>query len=216
VVRGGHTADTLIRKARAMIIIEGPDHAGKTTLVKKLSGELDVEVAPIYATSRRMMQQQGVRRRVWSGLSALLRGQVYIHDRLYLSELIYGSVIRGSCEFSVPERSWIEDTLDQFGVPIIVCLPPLSVIRENFEPLAHIPNVGEQIEVIYESYYNFVVHRNYRAYDYTSKLDTVEDLLDWIQPRLTQMEMTFGTTDGRRTSGVGAGAERGSGAEDST
>lgn len=179
-----------------MIIVEGPDGSGKSTLVKALSEELNLSTAPIYATSRRKMAEQGVRRRVFEGFSALLQGRMFIHDRFYYSELVYGSILRKSLEFSIAEMGWIEVTIMGFQIPVIICLPPRDIVAENIEPIFskspdHIQGAWDNRKEIYDLYYRYAVRPPFYPYDYTSEHQAVEYLLEWLRPKLDQLERTF-------------------------
>jgi len=199
-----------------MLIVEGPDGSGKTTLCRTLSAEQNLDLAPIYAPSRRQMHKIGVRRRVWNGLSAMLRGQMYIHDRLYFSEVIYGTWLRGSVDFTYEEISWIEYCLDEMCVPIIVCLPSWEKIQEHLFDKPHIRGALDKQGEIYAAYRQLVMSSQLtvRPYDYTSEHDTVQDVVDWITPKLDDLRRRFGALDGRRTDSDSAGTEWWGGAED--
>lgn len=179
-----------------MVIIEGPDGAGKTRLCETLSGEMNLSLAPTYAP-RHQMHEKGVRKRVFSGISAMLRGEIYLHDRLYYSELVYGSILRKSIMFDENEMSWISNTLIRFEVPVIICLPSKQVVAENTEPFLshHIRDFWDNRDAIYDQYALYAQDNIARPYDYTSPHDTIEDLMNWIQPKIDNLERIFGNKD---------------------
>ena len=146
----------------------------------------------------------------------MLRGQMYIHDRLYFSEVIYGTWLRGSVDFTYEEISWIEYCLDEMCVPIIVCLPSWEKIQEHLFDKPHIRGALDKQGEIYAAYRQLVMSSQLtvRPYDYTSEHDTVQDVVDWITPKLDDLRRRFGALDGRRTDSDSAGTEWWGGAED--
>lgn len=180
-----------------MLIVEGPDGSGKSTLVKALSEGTSLEVAQSFSSSRHSMPQQGVRRRVFSAISALLRGEILIHDRLYFSELVYGSILRGAALFSPEEQQWINGTLKTYNVPVIVCLPPFQTVQDNVmsgPSDSHIQGVRNHIEEIWAQYWDLtgeVTGVPMRQYDYTRETDKVDDLIEWLKPFTYNFERTF-------------------------
>ena len=200
-----------------MLIVEGPDGSGKTTLCRTLSAEQNLDLAPIYAPSRRQMHKIGVRRRVWNGLSAMLRGQMYIHDRLYFSEVIYGTWLRGSVDFTYEEISWIEYCLDEMCVPIIVCLPSWEKVQEHLFDKPHLRGALDKQGEIYAAYRKLAIESTnllVRPYDYTSEHDDIQGVIDWVIPLLTDLRRRFGDPDGGRTGSDSAGTEWWGGTED--
>lgn len=153
------------------------------------------------------MPKTGVRRRVWNGIGAMLRGQIFIHDRLYFSEIVYGTILRGGIDFSIEEITWIKYTLDEFEVPIILCLPPWEVTWENMMDDIGAQQSIDKLREIYRVYQGMTQDPELlaRPYDYTSEHDTVEDLITWIEPKLNDLRRRFGVTDGGRTDSASAG-----------
>lgn len=135
-----------------MIVVEGPDGAGKTRLVKSLAQEFELQVAS--PGNRDQLWENDVRGRVYSALGASVNATAppLIHDRLFFSELVYGPVLRKHLQFSVIERRFIWKLFRVIQPPIIMCLPPLEVIEENLQGEHHIPGVVENIEALYEGY----------------------------------------------------------------
>jgi len=112
-----------------LILIEGPDGAGKTTLAAELAKEF-------YLVGTHSPGPKGTRERTYDALGEAVKGNapVRIHDRLYYSELVYGRVLRGEVQFSHYERAYVETVLHgALNCPIIFCLPPLEVVVGNVE-----------------------------------------------------------------------------------
>ena len=91
-----------------MILVEGPDGAGKTKLSKMIAEHFDLErVAP---QKGGQMPVVPVRNRVYRALGKAVQGHkpAKVYDRLYFSELVYGSVLRGTTDFAgnSPTRSY--------------------------------------------------------------------------------------------------------------
>lgn len=170
------------------------DGTGKTRLCKTLSDDLSLEVA--YTTTPRFkMSEVGVRARVFHGIADMLKGRKYIHDRLYFSELVYGSVIRKSLMFTPEEQRWIEDTLEHFNVPIVICKPPLEKARDNALLVPQMSGVAQYYDQLYLVYTKMHVRFRVYYYDYTRETDH-ELMLDWIKPILHDQErMLHATSD---------------------
>lgn len=75
------------------IVVEGPDGAGKTSLIKMLAEKFDFEV---------IVNDKGPDQNFewWWPETLILKGSApdhtVIHDRFFYSELVYGPIIRGS------------------------------------------------------------------------------------------------------------------------
>jgi hypothetical protein len=131
-----------------MIIIEGPDGAGKTTLAQELSSRYGFRIGGTRGPN------DNVRGRVYSALGAAVAGAgpIRIYDRLFYSELVYGPILRGRCLFSPIEQNHIHHVLEVLRCPIIFCLPDLDVILKNLEQKEHLEGVRENIAAIHASY----------------------------------------------------------------
>lgn len=130
-----------------MIIVEGVDGAGKSTLIQKLGYE------------RRAFKSLrggvgGETRRGWSsGQSALVEyvrkvadakyaesinpmgsdayGTRIAFDRFHLSEIVYGPILRHQQEMSTSDLTMLNNYLHDCHVPVILCLPPFPVTLAN-------------------------------------------------------------------------------------
>jgi hypothetical protein len=103
----------------SVIIVEGPDGAGKSTLVDYLCTELHLE--PGGTHSRRDVElPKNPRPRTYQAIAhAVLGGKVIVHDRLFWSEEVYGLILRGESQFTVTESWRIMNLLRVLKCPVI-------------------------------------------------------------------------------------------------
>jgi hypothetical protein len=164
-----------------LIILEGPDGAGKTTLAQQLVHEFNAklirhdaqperaEMFPYFINSLREAAKHD--------------GRV-IFDRCWLSEPIYGAVLRNGGDRVGINRRALDRVALGIGAVVIRCLPALDTVLENFNKNRHeqLPQKDEQMKAIYERYEHSrwvqYVGRQY-AYTYT-RPGALGDLRDWL------------------------------------
>lgn len=139
-----------------MIIVEGPDGAGKSTLIKQILNEFpQLSVAPRVVSKE---TEALVDLRVWVDNHFLEDTKNVIFDRHRLiSEPIYGPILRRqNQEPGFTDRDWMYDSLVKLYIhtkPLVIyCLPPLEVVKAN---LANDPDnvkVVDSIDAIYCAY----------------------------------------------------------------
>jgi hypothetical protein len=161
------------------VIIDGPDGGGKSSLARYLCDRYGYayhhESGP--PTDRSL------------GAYAALLSQEWVptvFDRHYLSEVVYGPLLRGGSCLSDEDVTAMRDTIDRVRATVIVCLPPRGVT------LANSNRPGEYLRdpaVRAEGYDRWVVlvqrlihtpaflPRSFRVYDYT--VDDVPTLSVW-------------------------------------
>jgi thymidylate kinase len=173
-----------------MIIVEGPDGAGKTVLAGLISKKYPQLAGPNYELKRSELHKKDVRGRVYRALAEAIRGtRPLLHDRLFWSELVYGPILRGDCKFKVTEQELIVNLFAALNVPIIFCIPPFEVVKQNVGKDEHITGVGEHVAEIYAAYSDVFWRANQTTlnvvkYDYTA--DTPEGLWLTLDAYLTQ------------------------------
>lgn len=143
-----------------MIIVEGPDGGGKTTLITMLAEALDLEVEPRACTSENGIDMTTLANWVDNDLvrSGRPRG---LHDRYPLiSEPIYGPLTRGRMADGFEDLDWLSTCLSTFydlQPTIIYCIPPLDVMRANVQanhPMTttHMREVNSAAKAIWHAY----------------------------------------------------------------
>lgn len=164
-----------------MVIIEGPDHAGKSTLIQHIletfpdSVELSEHsrLTSSQRNSEAYREATAVHERVYSSIChpspIASQGKVQIHDRLFFSELVYGEVLRGSSTFGWDETVHVRRLLTAISPPIVFCLPPLEKITSKIYGSDQMEGVTDNITRIYQSYEALSALRNptITRYDYT-------------------------------------------------
>lgn len=170
-----------------MIIVEGPDGGGKTTLVNKLASELGIQIGK-RATADRDKLYTVTRQDTYKALASAVKGHkaVRIWDRLFYSEMIYHQFMDRPCEFSGAEQILVGRVIRAIGCPVILCLPPPETVLENVEDGHQMGGVKDHAIEIYQAYrtmFNENSSPYLLWYDYTEKqkapgFRTYKDLVD--------------------------------------
>lgn len=145
-----------------MIIVEGPDGSGKSTLIRNLN-----HVRRHLRALRGGRGADGAKKEGWGGnkpavtayVDKLLeakaeespaciggQGTEYIpweiaFDRFHLSEMVYGPMLRGTQELQGSDIVRLNDVIRSMHIPVILCLPPLALTIENvYKQDRHVPD----------------------------------------------------------------------------
>jgi NTP pyrophosphatase (non-canonical NTP hydrolase) len=144
-----------------MIIVEGPDGAGKTTLIRYLHKQLDIELSEHSRLSSAERNDpsyrdpKNVRKRYYKALTREVVGvkPPELHDRLFYSELVYNEVLgnREPC-FDFHESRHYSRILSALEVPVIFCLPPFREIQKQMLQTEQWDEAAQRILDIYNKY----------------------------------------------------------------
>jgi hypothetical protein len=162
-----------------MIILEGPDGSGKTTLMQELVMDHGFKQRPRFSTHSGPLDN--LYRRVYQDLEKVMSGteECGVYDRHSLmSEYIYGQ-IRPDSEIN-PDFLWpgAADMVRALSSRclLVLCLPPLHVVTENVlkEDTEQMVGVRENIFRMYQAYQVMRIfwpsQNRLITYDYTSDL----------------------------------------------
>lgn len=155
-----------------MIIIEGPDGAGKTTLAHRLAKDLNLRIKSWDKPRHELPNHP---RRIYRALAGSFNGDCVIHDRVFYSELVYGPLFREKIAFDELEVMRIRKVIVAAGFPVICCLPPIEVVTQNVRESVHLKDVDpSSIGTIYEGYKDvFYMSSSHVVafFDYTQTMD---------------------------------------------
>lgn len=162
----------------SLVIIEGPDGAGKTTLIESLrdnstryfailraSGPpIDVDGSPSYGYAYMMLARQFAKSFPFP----------VVCDRFHaISENVYGPLLRGrKCEDLETIRVQLR------GAKVVYCRPPLRRILANVQVHKQMAGVIEQTEALVSAYDALMEKISYdiEVFTYDYKLDSIDVL----------------------------------------
>lgn len=149
---------------KGIILIEGPDGSGKTTLAKRLARDYNgIILHQTYRFKNKIPIYHGAILRKALKLS---KERLVILDRLHISEYVYGKVFRNENRWP-----WMTDLFNilckELNIPIIMCLPfSIQQGLEWFEKAKNErPEMFENIKEVIQEYIDY--------YDNNSKLITI-------------------------------------------
>lgn len=139
-----------------MVILEGCDGAGKTTLASQIQARYGLDVGSRSTTNRDDLYKV-TRIDTWTAVAAELSGrqeQALVWDRLMISDLVYAPLLGRQVAFHHFEQDQFFGLLEVIQAPVIWCHPPLSsVLEAEAQGGRHeMPGVRENLERIYEGY----------------------------------------------------------------
>ncbi len=170
-----------------MIILEGPDGAGKTSLAHDLSNYFDLAIAPkVVASDTTPM----VDIYDWTNKNLAVGFQHTIFDRHRLiSEPIYSVAMGGDRDLRFWEPAWLGAALRQFHEikPIVVwCIPSFGVVNHNVLSDHNNKTVWLHIEKIWRGYVHAWL---LETYQYQILWDYEKTDPQWLRDRIHAMLM---------------------------
>ena len=110
-----------------IIITEGPDGAGKTTLAEQISRQTKYPI--IHRTKPKNEEEK--KRMMGEYLQTIRSGKNMIFDRCWYSEMAYGPVMRDSSVISYPQMYELEEQLAKTGALIIYATGPKAALWQR-------------------------------------------------------------------------------------
>ena len=141
-----------------IIILEGPDGGGKTTLAERLRqffGTHRMTHVMKHGPYIGMSTEDLCKTYFRSMTQALTYDDHVIMDRSWLSEPIYGTVYRnGANRVDLPRRRMLERVALSRGAVVVHCQPDLSLCVDTFKQRKGIEylDTTEQLGAVYEAY----------------------------------------------------------------
>lgn len=176
-----------------IIVLEGADGAGKSTLALQLAQLFNLEIhheGPP-PTDISPLDHYG-------GLIEVTRqlGRNVVFDRLALGECVYGPIYRNNDRLGPAGLRLVNRLLDSVAALRIMCLPPYEVCRTNWAARAE---VGKEMITKLETHRQ-VYHRfdelmdGYYHYDYTEDraFERLESLVDAWKKHVAVSALPFG------------------------
>lgn len=176
-----------------MIVIEGCDGTGKTTLVEALSAELGLEIGQ-RATRNRDELYKVTRQDTYQALGKGVIGgaRPLIWDRLGLfSDPIYSRIMDRECAFSRAEINFTHAIFKDLRCPVIFCNVPLEVAEENQFKEHQMDGVAANFPFLHDLYEGVIASSqaslpNVHVYDYRVEGAYQALIEDAIRPYLVK------------------------------
>jgi thymidylate kinase len=163
--------------ALPFIIVDGPDCAGKTTLVHRLRGELGWDAKFLNQTKGkpfpRYAQEYDSQQRV-------------IFERCHLSEEVYSTLWRGGNPFSFMEKRTLDEQISSQGLVIFAC-PDVNVLRERYQARNHNQKIRfqelERAHWLFNKAFEYVTHIKYTSKDWKELDELVKKVKEEVDRR---------------------------------
>lgn len=137
-----------------MIIVEGPDGAGKSTLVQYLSEKWDLPVADRVVASNTAPIIDDLKHWVEVNLKRGLQWQLFDRHRL-ISEPIYAAALHRKAQPGFDDLQWMTARMIDFTRIhpfIIYCLPPWELVESNLAGDVNNSVIWHHAQTIYNAY----------------------------------------------------------------
>jgi len=153
-----------------MIILEGPDCGGKSTLA---------ELWPLPESNKIHFSHQEDKLTAYKKFLSEHRGRDMLLDRFHISEQVYGPILRNSNELLYTGR-FLERELLADASCVVLCLPPWPIVRYQWQKRIDSEMVKdvEVMRAIYEAYHEIETDLKVFLFDYTK--DPLPRLVDKV------------------------------------
>lgn len=161
-----------------MIIIEGVDNSGKTTLAKKLSSYFDAPL--VHSPGPKPTPEAMV---YWAERTFSIPGKMFYDRHPCISEVVYGLTLRHKNAFDTESGKRVTKLFYEAKPLIIYCHPPIEIIKRNMGK--QMGGVKENLDELLAAYDKFMSYLKIRGflivdYDYTHSEECLIKLLEVV------------------------------------
>ncbi len=136
-----------------MIIVEGPDGSGKSTLIDQLLASIpELELKKRHANTHGPITDLVQ----WIEEDRFSEPNMLYDRHPLISEPIFGGIIRGNLEGRFNDPAWLMAAYESMiyrQAMVIFCLPPISVVQANVERSEQMDMVSQLTGPIYQAYH---------------------------------------------------------------
>lgn len=179
-----------------IVILEGPDGGGKTSLGRQLSK--DAFFGPNGAVTTHAVHH-GPYPGMTQGLAvkylASLRRRhhdnqkvLVLMDRSWLSEPVYGAALRGGQDrVGVAQRRMLERVALKCGAMVVMCRPPWEVVKANWARRKGDELIQEEawLKQVYDGYAQVRTDLPVLDFDYTQPVISLDRLFEYVTKALS-------------------------------
>lgn len=161
-----------------MIILEGPDGGGKTTLLQRLCvglAEYGIKEGKYMGQKNRDRMWETTVERTYSAIGADLNPNYppIIWDRMFYSELVYAPIMGRQNAFGT-RSNYVHRLITHTQSPVIFCMPPIAEVMKNVAKTKQHSWVAGNEEAIWKRYHATIArysNENTYIWDYTADSD---------------------------------------------
>lgn len=175
-----------------IIILEGPDGAGKTTLAEALRHRLQPDrMTQIvkHGPYTNLVPEELCKIYFRSMTQALTYNDHVIMDRSWLSERIYGNVYRGGADrVDMPRKRMLERVALARGAVVVHCQPSFELCATAFTSRSDDEYLDtlKQLQQVYDEYETLKLHTSLPVIHYDYQYDEVDALITKIKAASTE------------------------------
>ena len=144
-----------------IILLEGPDKAGKTTLAQNLMTSL-VDTGKNVRLLRRGPIQNDVFTEYLRPLDDLIgksADTIYILDRWHVGELIYGPLLRDESQLTLAQAAYLEMVLQSFGCYFMHYSQRVDRLEQRWDERPDSLIKREWLAIIHSKYYGYTARK---------------------------------------------------------
>ena len=162
-----------------MVILEGCDGSGKTTLAGALMRKRGYD----YTVVKTGLPEPGYDVAVAyldAIYAALARPGRTLFDRLHLGEKIYGPLLRGEDCMGQDGLATIERVMAAHNIALIICAPPWETLVAGWRSKDDLLKNEAQLRYVYDAYLHEAARLGITPYDWTAP-DAKERLKEMLE-----------------------------------